>query len=383
MVSNDIVMPLVLQRREALITGREQRRLAAAHGAPARDLRHPAARLHVLPHRRRRAARLHRPAVVRRHRAARAGVFRRPDLAARHRARRHRRHDRRHPGLGLYAAAAELRRHRHRRPAHPHRRPVAHRRAAAADICFGLDLPPLVHGVLWSLAAQPRLLCRLLAAPRALVDRAPAGRRVRAVGSGADDAELPALALVGDGRGTDHDGRPLSRRRAHPPVVRKLRRHSPHQPRSQGRGRFPAGALRRAHARLRHRRGLVAPGAVAAAAQAHGLDQGRAQAARRRQCRDPVQPRNPADRARPRAPGHRGVRQGPATDLLEPAVRRDPRSAAKPDPRRQRARRHPALQRPAQRRRAPSESTSSCARRSNATCPAASRSSSASPSPAW
>ena len=104
----------------------------------------------------------------------------------------------------------------------------------------------------------------------------------------------------------------------------------------RGGGRFPAAALRRASARLGDRRGLVAARAVAAAAQAHGLDQGRAQAARRRQCGDPVQPRNPADRARPRAPGHRGVRQGPAADLLEPAVRRNPRSAAGADARRHR-----------------------------------------------
>ena len=56
MVSNDLVMPLVLQRREALIAGRENVGIAAADGAAAGDLRHPAARLYVLPHRRRRAA---------------------------------------------------------------------------------------------------------------------------------------------------------------------------------------------------------------------------------------------------------------------------------------------------------------------------------------
>ena len=76
------------QAPRGAIAGRERRRRAAAHGAPARDLRDPAARLPLLPLGRRRAARLHRPAVVRRRRAARAGVLRRPDLAARHRARR-------------------------------------------------------------------------------------------------------------------------------------------------------------------------------------------------------------------------------------------------------------------------------------------------------
>jgi hypothetical protein len=117
------------------------------------------------------------------------------------------------------------------------------------------------------------------------------------------------------------------------------------------RGRFPAPALRRAPARLRHRRGLLAARAVAAAAQAHGLDQGGAQAARRRQRRHPLQSRNPADRARPRAPGHRGLRQGSAAGVLEPAVRRDSRSAAGADPRRRIARRDRALQRRAGRAR--------------------------------
>ena len=70
---------------------------------------------------RRGAARLDRPAVVRGHRAARAGLLRRPVLAARHRARRARRHDGRHSGLGLYAAAAELRGRRPGRQGDPRR----------------------------------------------------------------------------------------------------------------------------------------------------------------------------------------------------------------------------------------------------------------------
>ena len=222
-----------------------------------------------------------------------------------------------------------------------------------------------------------------LAAPRADADRAPAGQSVRAVGACADHAELPAVALLGDGGGTDDDGGALSRRGAHARGLRELRRQPAHQPRPQGRGRFPPGALCRAYPRLRHRRRLLAPGAVAAAAQAHGLHQGRAQAARRRQCRHPVQPRNPADRARPCAPGHRGVRQGPGADLLEPAVRRHPRSAAEPDPRRHRARRDPALQRAARRRRRRPHRRIRARSSSRAMSTATSRSSSASPSPAW
>ena len=109
------------------------RRLAAAQGAAAGDLRHPAVRLPVLPLRRRQPARRHRHPGVCRDRAARAGVLRRPDLAARHRPRRHRRDDRRHPGLGLHAAAADLR--RSLRPSSPTARGASTR--CGRSICSG------------------------------------------------------------------------------------------------------------------------------------------------------------------------------------------------------------------------------------------------------
>ena len=79
------IMPLVLQRREALISGREN---VGSLLLTVRRLAIFAILLlayHVLPLRRRRAARLDRPAVVRGGRATGAGVFRRPVLAARHR----------------------------------------------------------------------------------------------------------------------------------------------------------------------------------------------------------------------------------------------------------------------------------------------------------
>ena len=63
----------------------------------------------------------------------------------------------------------------------------------------------------------------------------------------------------------------------------------------------------------------------------------RAEAARRRQRGDSLQPRDFADRARPRAPRHRRIRQGAQSGVLEPAVRRDLRSAPRPHPRRHRA----------------------------------------------
>ena len=135
MVSNDIVMPLVLQRREDLITGRDNVGGVAADRAAGGDLRHPVPRLHVLPLGRRGAARLDRPVVFCGRRAARAGVFRRTDLAPRHRPRRHGRDDDRHPGLGLYAAAAELRRCRHRRPEHLDARARGESRCCARRRC--------------------------------------------------------------------------------------------------------------------------------------------------------------------------------------------------------------------------------------------------------
>jgi Na+/proline symporter len=230
MISNDIVMPFVLQR-QADQRAREHR-LAAADGAPHRDLRHPGARLHVLPLGRRRPARRDRPVVVCGDRAARARLFRRPGLAPRHRARRHRRHVGRLPDLGLYAAAAELRRCRLRRPVPADRRAVGHSRAAAAA---PVRPRPAAAGARRAVepADQRRLLRHLLVAARALADRAPAGQFVRAVRPRADGAELPAVALVGDRRGTDRDGRALSRRGTDPQLVCELRIRQSHQPRAR------------------------------------------------------------------------------------------------------------------------------------------------------
>ena len=112
MVSNDLVVPLVLKRRSALVTGR------ADVGALLLRVRRIAIfvilLLAYLYYRSVGDAQLASIGllVVRRGRPARAGLFRRAVLARGHRARRHRRHDRRHSGLGLYAAAAERRRHR-------------------------------------------------------------------------------------------------------------------------------------------------------------------------------------------------------------------------------------------------------------------------------
>ena len=186
----------------------------------------PAARLSLLPLRRRRPARLDRAALLRRDRAARAGLLRRPDLAARHRARRDRRHDRRHPRLGLYAAAAELRRRRPGRRQHPHRTarsgsPCCGRRPCSASTCrrwctawSGAWRSTSLAYVGFSLARAPASIERLQAdlfVPPDLAPMTPSFRLWRS---------------VGHGRGADRDGRALSRRGAHPHLVRRASRRA-------------------------------------------------------------------------------------------------------------------------------------------------------------
>ena len=196
MVSNDIVMPLVLKRRDRRAGEPHDAGAQLVDHAPHRDLRHPVARLHLLPFGRRGAARRDRAVVVRGGGAAGAGIFRRTGLAARHRVGRHRRHERRHPGLGLHAVAAEHFRSRHRRRAHPDRRAVGARLAAAAG---AVRHRPAAAGA-WR-AVQPRrqyrLLYRLLARPPSDGDRAGAGGSVRAVVAQADRAELSAAPRLG------------------------------------------------------------------------------------------------------------------------------------------------------------------------------------------
>ena len=87
---------------------------------------------------------------------------------------------------------------------------------------FGLDLPPLVHGVVLSLLANIALYIGCSLARRPTRDRAGAGGCVRAVIAGADGAELPVAARVGDDRGIDRNHRALSRRGAHPRIVRSF-----------------------------------------------------------------------------------------------------------------------------------------------------------------
>ena len=96
---------------------------------------------------------------------------------------------------------------------------------------FGLELSPLVHGVVWSLGLN------LLLYIGVSLRRAPTPiERLQA--NTFAPAELAPMApgfrlwlSIGHGRGIDRDRRPLSRRGAHARGLRQLRRHAPHRPR--------------------------------------------------------------------------------------------------------------------------------------------------------
>ncbi|MGY4465221.1 Na+/proline symporter [Bradyrhizobium sp. LB9.1b] len=189
---------------------------------------------------------------------------------------------------------------------------------------FGADLPPLMHGVIWSLSLNILTYVLLSLGAPAVFDRAGAGRSVRAQHAGADLAELPPLAHHGHGAGHPDHGGAISRAGPRAAFVRGILRAAQCAAGARGTRRFRAAAARRAPDRLLDRRGLLAARDVAAAAQADGLRQGCTQAARRFPCGAAFQPRDPPDRAQPCASGHRGVRCRSATDLLQPAVRRSP-----------------------------------------------------------
>ena len=193
---------------------------------------------------------------------------------------------------------------------------------------FGADLPPLLHGVLWSLslniltyvvmslARQPSSIERLQAdlfVPNTLAPIAPTFRRWRTTVT-VQDIQSTVAQYLGPDRARN--------------AFEAFAADHPGPSRSGGARRFRTAAARRAPDRLLDRRGLLAPRDVAAVAQAHRLRQGRAETARRFPRRAAFQPRDPADRAEPCAPGHCRVRRRFAADLLEPAVRRNPRAAA-------------------------------------------------------
>ena len=193
---------------------------------------------------------------------------------------------------------------------------------------FGLDLPPLAHGVVWSLLINvlayvvfslqrlPSAIERVQAdvfVPTDLAPMAPTFRRWR---SSVTVEELTATVAryLGD-----------KRTRSSFESFAQSRRISL-EPKSEANIEL-----------LRYAEHLLASGIGAASSRLvlslllrkrTVIDRGRAEIARRRKRGDPLQPRSAADRARSRASGYRRVRQRAASGVLEPAVRRDTQSAA-------------------------------------------------------
>src|SRR5439155_20358195 len=112
---------------------------------------------------------------------------------------------------------------------------------------------------------QRSWLCGVLVRAGSDFDRAIAGCPVRSFRPGADRAELPALALLGNGGRIDDNRIALPRRGAYTQLLRQLCLDARHQDRSQGGGGLPAPALCRAFARVGDRRSIVPPGALAPA----------------------------------------------------------------------------------------------------------------------
>ena len=216
---------------------------------------------------------------------------------------------------------------------------------------FGLDLPPLVHGVLLSLTVNIALFigCSLsrrrtaiegvqadLFVPSTLAPRTPSFRLRRASVT-VEELTVTVARYLGEERTRESFSSFAASRR----VSLEPEAEADFQLIQYGEYLL-ASAIGAASSRLVLSLLL---------AQAHGLDQGCAQAPRRRQRRDPLQPRDPADRARPCAARHRRIRQGAGARLLEPAIRRAFRPAACAHPRRHRARRDPPQHRAAARAR--------------------------------
>ncbi len=221
-------------------------------------------------------------------------------------------------------------------------RPVRHRGAAAAGAVRRRPAAADAWRGLVALAQHPHLRAAVAGAA-ALVHRAGAGRSVRAQHARADRPEFPPLAHHHHGAGHPDHGRAISRARSRPAFVRGVLGTAQHAAGVRSTRRFRAAAARRAPDRLVDRGCVLAPRDVAAAAQADGVRESRAKTARRFPCGAAFQPRDPSDRAQPCAPGHRGVRRRFAADLLQPAVRRSAQRAPAFHPVRHAAPRNPGV----------------------------------------
>ena len=177
--------------------------------------------------------------------------------------RRHRRHDRRHSGVGLYAASAEHFRHRHYRRAHRRRRAFG-LACCARRLCSGSTCRR------WCTASCSACspISRSLSAARSL-GRPSAIERVQAdlfvpssLAPIAPSFRLRRASVTVEELIADH--RPLSRRGAHARILRQFRRLAPPHARTAGRGRLPAAAIRRVSVGVGDRRRVLAARAVAA-----------------------------------------------------------------------------------------------------------------------
>ena len=101
---------------------------------------------------------------------------------------------------------------------------------------FGTSMPQLTHGVVWSLGAQRPRLCGAFALAACERARAAAGQRLRGRARPLDRADLPPVPRQRHGRRAAGDGRALSRRGAHEPLLPGLRaqpRPAPRRPRAR------------------------------------------------------------------------------------------------------------------------------------------------------
>ena len=274
MISNHLVMPIVLQPTRAIAGATRLRQLRDLGGFVLGVRRVAILVVLLLGYAYYRAAgeaalAVDRPDLLRGHRPDRAGLRRRPVLAARHGARRDRRASSSASRSGSTRCCSRASSARAALVATIVIDGPSRRRGAEADGPASAprcrSSPTASCGASRS-TSSPMSPSRWRGPRRA---RAAAGERFVGEPDLVDRAEFPALPRQRHGRRTAGDGRALSRRGADATASFDGFAHSRGQlARRPPRSRHPPAALRRAPARLRHRRGLLAACAVAPAAPA-------------------------------------------------------------------------------------------------------------------
>src|SRR6185312_8701413 len=171
--------------------------------------------------------------------------------------------------MALYAVRAVLPRQQYGRHPDAAARTARHRGAAPAGAVRYRSAAVAARRAVVALAQSPDL-CRAVAGAPALLDRAGAGRPVRAERARPDRTKLPPLAHHRHGAGYSEHGGAIYRRRTRTALIRGVRQGRSHRARSRGTGRFRAAAACRAPDRLVDRRGILAARDVAVAPQADG-----------------------------------------------------------------------------------------------------------------